>query len=70
MTYNTIDAISQVRYGIGVLSLLPIGALWLAEHILDEYGKNVFSTISEYRQNNGLDTTFPTYNSPLFNAMQ
>jgi len=69
MPLSTINAISHARYGIGVLSLLPVGALWLAEHILSEYGKNAFPTISEYRQDNGLDTTFPSFNSPLFKAM-
>lgn len=69
MLRSTLDAISVAYYGIPVVSLDNLAALWLAEHILSTDGIVVFATISEYRRENGKDTGFPSFNSPLFKAM-
>lgn len=69
MNVNQINEVSAARYGFGVCGLDPMAALWLAEHILERFGVNVYKTISRLRHKNGKGTTFPEYGSDVFKSM-
>ena len=69
MTIAQINKVSVERYGYQVNGLSPIAALWLAEHILETTGKNVYKTISRFRDKHGRGTSFPSYGTELFNAI-
>lgn len=69
MSVSSINEIAIRTYGVSLLSLDPIAALWLAESILEKHGKNVFKTISNHRNKYGKGTTFPAYGTELFKAI-
>jgi hypothetical protein len=66
MTINQINQVSAERYGFQVNGLCPTSALWLAEHILETTGKNVYKTISSFRNKYGRGTSFPAFGTELF----
>lgn len=68
MSIAKINEISAARYGKQINGLDPIAALWLAEHILLTTNKNVYKTISNFRNKYGLGTSFPEYGTELFRA--
>lgn len=69
MNAKTINEISIRRYGYNVLAIDQVAALWLADHILTETGKNVYKRISNMRNKAGKGTAFPSYGTPLFKTM-
>jgi len=69
MNAATINQISTSRYGYDALTIDPIAALNLANHILQETGKNVYKRISNMRNKYGKGTAFPSYGTELFNTL-
>ena len=51
------------RYGVGIMGLSPTAALWLAEHIKTETGRNVFRAIARLRNKYGAGTAYPEFRS-------
>lgn len=68
MNMQKINEISKARYGHDVTEISPLTALWLAEFIFDELGKDAYKTISKIREKAGQMILYPEYNSRLFNA--
>jgi hypothetical protein len=69
MNSSTINKISTSRYGYDALTIDSTAALWLADHILQETGKNVYKRISNMRNKLGKGTMFPEYGTELFKTM-
>ena len=69
MSIAKINTIASAQYDRQVNGLSPIAALWLADYILETTGKNVFKTISNFRNKYGLGTSFPEYGTDLFKTM-
>jgi len=69
MSIKKINEISVAKYGVQVVDLCSTSAMWLADLILVETGKNVYKTISNHRNKVGLGTAFPSYDTELFRAM-
>ena len=69
MTIAKINQVCKARYGHEVSAVDSLCALWLAEHILETAGVNVFLRISNYRHKLGKGTTFPEYGTELFKTM-
>ena len=69
MTIAKINEVSAARYGYQINGLCPTSALWLAEHILETTGKNVYKTISAFRNKYGRGTSFPEYGTELFKGI-
>jgi hypothetical protein len=69
MNAAAINAISTKTYGYDALTIDATAALWLAETIRKETGKNVYKRISNMRNRMGLGTTFPEYGSELFRTL-
>jgi hypothetical protein len=69
MNAITINQISATRYGYDALTIDQTAALWLAEHIFKETGKNVYKRISNMRNKAGKGTAFPEYGTELFKTL-
>jgi hypothetical protein len=69
MTIAQINQIAASRYGRQINGLDSIAALWLADYILETTGKNVYKTISNFRNKYGLGTSFPEFGTQLFNGI-
>jgi hypothetical protein len=69
MAIANIDEIAIRTYGFSILALDPMAALWLAESILKNNGKNVFKRISNHRNKYGKGTMFPAFGTELFNGI-
>ena len=69
MNATTINQISTTRYGYDATTIDPTAALWLAEHIQQTTGKNVYKRISRMRSKIGRGTDFPEYGPALFETM-
>jgi hypothetical protein len=70
MTVSEINTVCSEVYGVGLLAMDPLAALWVAERILQERGVSVYKTISNYRNKFGKGTMFPAYGSDQFNALK
>lgn len=70
MTIDKINAVAAREFGCGLLALSPIAALWLADKILEETGKNVYLQISRKRNRYGKGTAFPEFGTALFDTMK
>ncbi len=68
MTISQINEVCSQVYGVGLLAMDPLAALWVAERILEERGVCVWTKISNYRNKFGKGTMFPAYGTPLFAA--
>jgi hypothetical protein len=69
MSIKKINEVSVAKYGVQVVELNATSAMWLADAILLETGKNVYKTISNHRNKLGLGTAFPSYDTELFRAI-
>jgi hypothetical protein len=61
-----INQVSVAAFGCDAVSLDPTAALWLAERIMRETGKNAYRRISNLRNKAGKGTDFPAYGTALF----
>lgn len=69
MNAAKINETSTKLYGYDAITIDPTAALWLAEAIREETGKNVYKCISNMRNKAGRGTMFPEYGSELFRTM-
>ena len=69
MNAQQINETSKKRFGHDAISINPTAALWLADSILADTGKNVWKKISSMRNKVGAGTTFPEYGTSLFKTM-
>ena len=70
MTIAQINEVSVTEFGVNVVELPTTAALWLASHILETTGQNVYLKISKHRYRFGRDTAFPAYGSELFKGLR
>ncbi len=69
MSIAKINQVSVAAFGQDTVALDPTAALWLAERILADTGKNVYSRISSHRNKAGKGTSFPAFGTALFAAI-
>jgi hypothetical protein len=70
MTIAQINEVSVTEFGVNLVELPSTAGLWLANHILETTGQNVYLKISKHRYRFGRDTAFPAYGSELFKGLR
>jgi hypothetical protein len=59
----TIEETCVARYGVSILAVSDTTALWLAELLTEQTGKNWWKAIASIRRKAGKDICFPEYKS-------